>query len=44
MPGSVVLVAGELWQAQADEELGKGEQVIVTAVDGVTLHVTSAEN
>jgi membrane-bound serine protease (ClpP class) len=40
----MVLVAGELWQAQADEELGKDEQVIVTAVDGVTLHVTSAEN
>ena len=39
----MVLVAGELWQAHSEEELGKDEQVIVTAVDGVTLHVTSAE-
>lgn len=39
-----VLVAGELWQAQADEELSKDEQVIVTAVDGVTLQVTSTDN
>lgn len=35
----MVLVAGELWQAQADEAIGKGEVVRVTAVDGFTLHV-----
>ena len=35
----MVLVMGELWQAEADEELEKGEGVIVTAVDGFTLQV-----
>ena len=35
----MVLVMGELWQAEADEELEKGEKVIVTAVDGFTLQV-----
>lgn len=35
----MVLVAGELWQAQADEAIEKGEVVRVTAVDGFTLHV-----
>jgi membrane protein implicated in regulation of membrane protease activity len=39
----MVLVAGELWRAQADEELKVGEPVIVTAVDGVTLHVAKAD-
>lgn len=38
----MVLVAGELWRAQSDEEAIKGEPVIVTAVDGVTLHVSKA--
>jgi membrane-bound serine protease (ClpP class) len=38
----MVLVAGELWQARSDEEMDKGEPVIVTAVDGVTLHVRKA--
>ena len=35
----MVLVAGELWRAQADEAIEKGEVVRVTAVDGFTLHV-----
>jgi membrane-bound serine protease (ClpP class) len=35
----MVLVAGELWQAQANEPIEKGEVVRVTAVDGFTLHV-----
>jgi membrane-bound serine protease (ClpP class) len=35
----MVLVAGELWRAQADEVIEKGEVVRVTAVDGFTLHV-----
>lgn len=38
----MVLVSGELWRAQSDEELNKGEPIIVTAVDGVTLHVKKA--
>ncbi len=38
----MVLVTGELWKAQSDEEVNKGEPVIVTAVDGVTLHVNKA--
>ncbi len=40
----MVLVAGELWQARSDEEVGKGEPVVVTAVDGVTLHVNKAND
>jgi len=39
----MVLVMGELWQAEADEELEKGERVIVTAVDGFTLRVARVE-
>jgi membrane-bound serine protease (ClpP class) len=35
----MVLVAGELWRAQADEAIEKGAVVRVTAVDGFTLHV-----
>ncbi len=38
----MVLVAGELWQARSEQEVGKGEPVIVTAVDGITLHVNKA--
>jgi membrane-bound serine protease (ClpP class) len=39
----MVLVAGELWRAQSDEEVNKGEPVVVTAVDGVTLRVNKAD-
>lgn len=35
----MVLVAGELWRAEAAVELAKGEMVEVTAVNGFTLHV-----
>jgi membrane-bound serine protease (ClpP class) len=35
----MVLVAGELWRAQAHEAIEKGEVIRVTAVDGFTLHV-----
>ena len=38
----MVLAAGELWKAQADEALAVGEVVAVTAVDGFTLHVKRA--
>jgi membrane-bound serine protease (ClpP class) len=39
----MVLIAGELWRAQADEKLIEGEVAVVTAVEGVTLKVTKAE-
>ena len=39
----MVLVMGELWQAEADEELEKGERVVVTAVNGFTLQVERVE-
>lgn len=35
----MVLVAGELWRAQASEAIAQGDVVRVTAVDGFTLHV-----
>ncbi len=38
----MVLVAGELWHAQSNEELNAGEPIVVTAVDGVTLLVKKA--
>lgn len=33
------LIIGQLWRTVADEPLAKGEVVVVTAVDGLTLHV-----
>ncbi|MCB9422637.1 MAG: nodulation protein NfeD [Ardenticatenaceae bacterium] len=38
----MVLVAGELWRAQAGEAFEEGDVVRVTAVDGFTLHVKRA--
>ena len=38
----MVLIAGELWQAQSDEAINKGDVAVVTAVDGVTLKVSRA--
>ena len=40
----MVLVAGELWRAEADEEIAKGEEVEVTAVNGVTLTVKQLDS
>jgi membrane protein implicated in regulation of membrane protease activity len=34
-----VRVAGELWEARADGPLVRGEEVVVRAVDGLTLQV-----
>jgi membrane-bound serine protease (ClpP class) len=34
-----VLINGELWRAIAEEEIGRGEQVVVKSVDGFTLRV-----
>jgi membrane protein implicated in regulation of membrane protease activity len=34
-----VRVAGELWEARADRPLLPGEEVVVRAVEGLTLHV-----
>lgn len=39
----MVLVMGELWQAEAQEPIEKDEQVVVTAVDGFTLRVRKHE-
>ena len=35
-----VRVAGELWAARSDEPLRVGDEVVVAAVDGLTLAVT----
>ncbi len=37
------LVAGELWQAEVDTIVKKGDKVVVTAVDRFTLHVRKVE-
>jgi membrane-bound serine protease (ClpP class) len=34
-----VLVSGELWRAQSNEKMQMGEQIIVTGMEGFTLHV-----
>jgi membrane protein implicated in regulation of membrane protease activity len=34
-----VRVAGELWEARSDRQLRPGEEVVVRAVDGLTLDV-----
>lgn len=34
-----VFINGELWRAMADEEIARGEQVMVESVDGFTLRV-----
>jgi len=34
-----VFVHGEIWNAVADEPIGKDEKIIVVKVDGITLHV-----
>ena len=34
-----VRVAGELWEARSDRPLVPGEEVVVTAVEGLTLRV-----
>jgi len=38
----MVLVAGELWQAQSNDKVDAGDPIVVTAVEGVTLHVSKA--
>jgi membrane-bound serine protease (ClpP class) len=38
-PGQV-RVAGELWEARSDEPLSVGDEVVVHAVDGLTLEVS----
>lgn len=35
----MVLVAGELWQARAEEPISNGRTVIVKSIDGMVLHV-----
>jgi membrane-bound serine protease (ClpP class) len=38
-----VLVKGELWRATADEPLEEGDEAVVNAAEGLTLHVTKAK-
>jgi membrane protein implicated in regulation of membrane protease activity len=38
-PGQV-RVAGELWEIRSDEPLAVGDEVVVRAVDGLTLEVS----
>jgi membrane protein implicated in regulation of membrane protease activity len=38
-PGQV-RVAGELWEFRSDERFGAGDEVVVRAVDGLTLEVS----
>jgi membrane-bound serine protease (ClpP class) len=41
-PRGQVRVAGEIWQAQCDEGAGVGEEVVVRAVEGLSLVVEPA--
>jgi membrane-bound serine protease (ClpP class) len=41
-PRGTILVRGEYWTAESDAEVGVGERVEVTAVDGLTLRVRPA--
>jgi membrane-bound serine protease (ClpP class) len=43
-PSGRVRVRGELWNARAATPLGVGEVARVTAVDGLTLEIVSAED
>ncbi len=38
----MVLAAGELWQAEADEQIDEDADVIITAVNGLSIHVKKA--
>ena len=42
--GGQVRVAGEIWQASCPTPLSKGDRVVVTAVDGLTLSVEKESN
>lgn len=39
-----IMVKGELWRATSDEEITRGEDVVVTSVDGFTLHVERTDH
>ena len=39
-PEGDVFVQGELWKAQADQPIKKGEKIVVTGMEGFTLKVT----
>jgi membrane-bound serine protease (ClpP class) len=41
-PTGQVFVRGEYWNAKSDEPVKKGEKVVVTAVEGLTLTVKKA--
>jgi len=39
-PEGDVFVQGEIWKAQADQPIKKGEKIVVTGMEGFTLKVT----
>lgn len=39
----MVLATGELWQAEADEQIDEDADVVITAVKGLSLHVKKAD-
>ena len=41
-PSGTVLVRGEYWTAESDEEIEAGERVEVTSIDGLKLRVRRA--
>lgn len=41
-PLGQVIIDGEIWEAESDENLGKGEKVEITAVNGLMLKVHKA--
>gem|GEM_PF-5314990 len=34
-----MIVHGELWKARSDEAIGEGDEVVVTAVEGLIVEV-----
>ncbi len=43
-PAGDVFIHGEIWKAESDQPIKKGEKVIVTGVEHLTLKVTKKEN
>jgi membrane-bound serine protease (ClpP class) len=43
-PGGLIFVHGEYWRATADSQVGPGEKVVVTGVDGLNLKVKRVES
>jgi membrane-bound serine protease (ClpP class) len=43
-PQGLVLVHGELWDAEADTQIGEGERVQVDLVEGLKIKVSKVED